>query len=487
MTENDVIDEVDGLSLLIDKQACRMSKISDGWVITFVDKKTVKVSGLTQATILAAIFANRELAGIPHGLEELLLLADGGQAEMLDIKKINEHSIKVSSPRKNIYLYRDPEIFNSPYSIEEFFTEVGPNIQKFATGRSLAPLPRKFFVERAKEVYRLCRRREFEKIIELPPLLITIGATDLCNFRCEMCFRLKEDYIPGRYVFPDRTLRNLVLDMASFGVKALRFCGRGENMLHPKFLETLMLAKAVGLRTFIITNGTMLGRACRISTRCLDYLRVSFNALSPESYSRVHRVDEKTYFQVLNNIKAVREERSRIGSNLPIITMSSVVTKGSIVDAALGRLPDDLPQVGIDFLVLKTERPWEMTDQEKEKYLNIIHRFKKASVIVADYSGHSSKPPIKPKDWEQELGVGCAVRIVRANIDRLELHSCATENEVYGKITEQRLPEIWLSQQRSFLQLRRSRTRLRTCHQCFWGDLHRIMNYLFEQENLKNS
>lgn len=98
---------------------------------------------------------------------------------------------------------------------------------------------------------------------------------------------------PNKCVFPESTLQKFVLDMASFGVKSLRFYGEGENMLHPKFLEIIMLPKAVGLRTFLITNGTMLGSGYKTCTRCLDYLRVSFNALTPESYKRVHRIESK--------------------------------------------------------------------------------------------------------------------------------------------------------------------------------------------------
>lgn len=487
-SEKEVITAVDELSLLIDRQVESISPVEAGWLVCFTDQDQVVVDKkIPFTTLVIASFANSDLRGIPSDFDEVLRVIDNEEQVSLRINRRNDEEINVDvvteSDCQKIVLCRDPDIFNPPYSMEEFFAEIGPNVQKFATGRSLAPLPRQMFVDRVREIYRLAREEDFDAVIKLPPLIITVGVTDLCNFKCEMCFRTRGGYVPGRFIFPDDVLRNFVLDIAKMGVKGLRFCGEGENMLHPKFLETLMLAKVVGLRTFIITNGTMLSRGYRVTARCLDYLRVSFNALTPASYRTVHGIgSEEIYFVVLNGLKAVREERDKLGSQLPIVSMSCVIIPENIEEALHGRLADDLRGVGLDFLVIKSDRLWQMEQSDKQKYFEIIGRFEESSIQVTDYSGHSSGETDKSKNWEQELGLGCIVRLMRANIDRFDVHSCVTEHEVYGIITEQRIPEIWASAQRSALQHRRSEIKLKTCDKCFWGDFHRIMNYLFEQE-----
>lgn len=483
VSSKQMITAIDELSLLIDKQVARIVPMETGWQVFFADQSEVLVDRkVPLQTVVIASFANDNLRGMPTGFNQVLKSVDGGM-DFLEINKVNESSIRISISGHQLTLARDPEIFNPSYSLNEFFEEIGPNVQKFATGRSLAPLPRQMFVDRAQEVFRLSREKGLDAVVALPPLIITVGITDICNFKCEMCFRTRGGYIPGRYIFPDDTLRNLVLDMASMGVKGLRFCGEGENMLHPQFLETLMLAKVVGLRTFIITNGTMLKRGYRVSARCFDYLRVSFNALTPESYQRVHGIgSDETYFLVLNGLKAVREERDRLHNQLPIVSMSCVIIEDNIEAALRGQLADDLRDVGLDFLVIKSDRIWEMTSLDKQKYFEIIARFEGSSIRVTDYSGYSSGQPAVMKDWEQELGLGCIVRLMRANIDRFDVHSCVTEHEVYGVVTEKRLTDIWASVQRLALQHRRSETKLKTCDRCFWGDFHQIMNYLFEQE-----
>lgn len=301
--------------------------------------------------------------------------------------------------------------------------------------------------------------------------------------KCEMGFRVRGGYIPGKFIFPDNILRNFVLDMATMGVKGLRFCGEGENMLHPKFLETLMLAKVVGLRTFIITNGTMLKSGFHVVARCTDYLRVSFNALTPESYCRVHGISNKeTYFQILNGLKNVRIEKNALNNQLPIISMSCVIIKDNIDEALDGCLVQNLQNVCLDFIVLKSDRLWDMTPSDKGKYFEIIKHFQDASIRVADYSGYSSPITIATRDWEEKLGLGCAVRFMRANVDRFDVHSCVTRHDIYGIITQQRLPMIWSSNQRIVLQRQRAKSKLANCDRCFWGDFHRIMNFLFEQE-----
>lgn len=487
-SEREMITAVDELSLLIDKQVKSISPTEVGWLVVYTDQEQVVVSKkIPLATVVIASFANGDLRGIPSGFDEVLRAISSKKEVPLEISRRHEKEVEVNIKTGGGYqktvLHRDPDIFNPPYSLEEFLEDIGPNVQKFATGRSLAPLPRQMFVDRVREIYRLAREEGLDAVIKLPPLIITVGVTDLCNFKCEMCFRTRGGYVPGRFIFPDDVLLNFVLDMAKMGVKGLRFCGEGENMLHPKFLETLMLAKIVGLRTFIITNGTMLNRGYRISARCLDYLRVSFNALTPESYCKVHGIsNEETYFVVLNGLKAVREERDKLGSQLPIISMSCVIIPDNIEEALYGRLADDLRDAGLDFLVIKSDRLWQMEQPDKDKYFEIIGRFEKSAILVTDYSGRSSGETDKPNDWEQELGLGCIVRLMRVNIDRFDVHSCVTEHEVYGIITEQRLPEIWASAQRAALQHRRSTTKLKTCDKCFWGDFHQIMNYLFEQE-----
>ena len=483
----------DDIFVLIDKQVKKIIRIKNDWKIIFTDGGEILVdSSVSLATIVIAVFVNANLKGIPNGFGGLLTLLERNDILSIVIncdKQIIQINVTLTDGSKQcLSLCRNQQVLSESYSLSEFFNEIGPNIQRFATGRSLAPLPRQLFIERVHNICQMIRNgATLDEISLMPPLLITIGITDLCNSKCEMCFRVRGGYIPGKFIFPDNILRNFVLDMATMGVKGLRFCGEGENMLHPKFLETLMLAKVVGLRTFIITNGTMLESSFHVVARCTDYLRVSFNALTPESYCRVHGISNKeTYFQVLNGLKNVRIEKNALNNQLPIISMSCVIIKDNIDEALDGCLVQDLQNVCLDFIVLKSDRLWDMTPSDKGKYFEIIKHFQDASIRVTDYSGYSSPITIATRDWEEKLRLGCAVRFMRANVDRFDVHSCVTRHDIYGVITQQRLPMIWSSNQRIVLQRQRAKSKLANCDRCFWGDFHRIMNFLFEQEMTKS-
>jgi molybdenum cofactor biosynthesis enzyme MoaA len=491
-TQDDVtrVSTVDELSLLIDCQVREISAVDGGLLVAFIDGRSTLVDvKIPAATAVIASFVNTNLRGIPSGFDEVLNVIDGGELQSLQIESPLHDEIKVTVSRKDgfsrsISLWRRPNLVSPSYSLSEFLDEVGPRVQRFATGRSLAPLPRSVFRARIRHICQMAADGcSLDDIIALPPLLITIGVTDLCNFKCEMCFRTRKGYVPGRFIFPDEVLRNLVLDMGQMGMKALRFCGEGENMLHPKFFENLMLAKVVGLNTFMITNGTVLPQGYRIVSRCLDYLRVSFNALSPQEYRKVHGISsEETYFRVLEGLTSVRQERERLTANLPIVSISSVVCESSIDDALKGRLAEDLVSIGLDLVVMKNDRIWELDSPQRDKYRRVIENFQSHSIRVVDYGGITNPQAEEQRDWENELGLGCIVRLMRANIDRFDVHSCVIEHEVYGVITQQRLPEIWASAQRAALQHKRATTPLKACAGCFWGDFHRIMNFLFDQE-----
>lgn len=483
------ITEQDGLAFVVDRQAQRLIRHSGYCEILFTDgSRAVVDDSIPIRMVIIACLASDSLRGIPKGMEELLQIIKTTDISSLDIEKrgdIVEIVIKGESPYK-IVLCRHPELLEPAYTIDEFFMEAAPGLQKFLTGRSLCPVPRQYFRDRILQIKRLIFDGDMKSVMALPPLLITIGITDQCNFKCEMCFRTRKGYVPNRYIFPDDVLRNLVLDMARMGINSLRFCGEGENMLHPRFLETILLARVVGLRIFIITNGTMLERGYRLIARCFDYIRVSFNAMTPESYQRVHGITNKElYFRVLEGLTAVRKERDRISSSRPITTMSCVVTESNISESLHGRLVDDIVPVGLDFLVLKHDRIWRMSPTDHEMYRQIIDNLHTSGIRVADYSGITSRDTQSIKSWEEDLGIGCIVRLMRANIDRFDVHSCVTGHDIYGRIDVDRLPQIWSSDRRMESQYQRAAACLPVCGQCFWGDFHRIMNYMFSKEGEK--
>ena len=81
--------------------------------------------------------------------------------------------------------------------------------------------------------------------------------THRCNLRCKHCYQ--DDYTAF-----DGDGAKLVLDQFSEVIKAYDCIGRlnltgGEPLTHPKLFDILHEARARGMRTGVLTNGTLIG------------------------------------------------------------------------------------------------------------------------------------------------------------------------------------------------------------------------------------
>ena len=480
---------INDLDLLMDncvRKICNNSRFfsietDTGNVIT-VDNSRIELKDL-----LIAAFVNVSLRGIPLGFREVIASVDGErQIDYLSILGAGSDEVTVTIKwqercAEEFVLQRNTQSLS--YSLSEFLQIDDLPGLRFPPGRSLAPLPFALFVQRAKIIAELVRTGQIEEVWRLPPLLITVGITDECNFKCDICFRIRKNRPTGQFVFPNAMLESLVFDLGETGVKGLRFCGEGENTIHPSFSRALALAKVVGLNTFLITNGSMWKSNWKVLARCLDFCRVSFNASSSLGYAAVHGTTQRMHGQVIAGIRALVSERHLLNSGTPTIAAGCVVYKNNMQDYEDGVFPLQLTDSGVDLLVVKKDTKWDMVPVEKSRYLDIVKRTKASFPTTVDFSGleFSGGIPL-PMETESPIGLGCIVRCTRCNIDSFQAHSCVGVGDKYGELTIDDFATIWQSQERmKSLEDRRVRPRPR-CSQCYWEDIHRTMGILISRE-----
>ena len=100
-----------------------------------------------------------------------------------------------------------------------------------------------------------------------------------CNLRCVHCYADSEDRFYPDELTDDDAARMLE-DLAQFGIPALLMSG-GEPLAHPRFFERAAMARRLGLRVTISTNGTLIDRptAERIKALGVSYVGISFDGL----------------------------------------------------------------------------------------------------------------------------------------------------------------------------------------------------------------
>lgn len=158
-----------------------------------------------------------------------------------------------------------------------------------------------------------------------------IEPTNWCNIDCRTCMRNNWDVETG---FMSAATFERILD----GLKAMpapptvMFSGIGEPLSHGRIATMIAAVKALGCRTEMITNGTLLTekRSRELIAAGLDLLWVSIDGARPESYADVRLGAELP--NVLANLKRFRRLRRPSHRPVPQIGIAFVAMKRNIGD-----------------------------------------------------------------------------------------------------------------------------------------------------------
>ncbi len=178
-----------------------------------------------------------------------------------------------------------------------------------------------------------------------PLVRLYVEPTGRCNLDCRMCIRsnqLVEEEHMSWEVF-----ELLISQIKGYPhLESVVFIGYGEPLFHPRILDMLRALKDLGLRTELVTNGTLLegDLAHRLTDGRLDRLVVSLDGASPEIYGEIRLGAALSH--VLQNLKAFYELR---GGYCPSILMSVPLD-------SLGP-----PEVDIEFVAMR-RNIMELTD-----------------------------------------------------------------------------------------------------------------------------
>ena len=198
-----------------------------------------------------------------------------------------------------------------------------------------------------------------------PPLAkVYVEPTTACNLRCRICVRNSWSEPMGSMQMA--TYRRLVDGLREVpSLRTMAFWGFGEPLLHPDIVEMVTLAKELGAKTELITNGLLLDRemAEGLVMAGLDTLVVSVDGTSPESHADIRSgADFRLVQENVEGLHAVRGANSR---DNPEIGLEFVVTRRNISELPnLRRLAYSMEA---SFVVVTNVLPY--TEEFKEEIL----------------------------------------------------------------------------------------------------------------------
>lgn len=141
---------------------------------------------------------------------------------------------------------------------------------------------------------------------EQPPLInLGLHACNVCNERCPHCCGWRSS-VDATAILPWYLEQSVVEESAAMGVKAIQYSGGGEPWCNPHATDSVLLAKELGLKVGVITNGTAQNqRDCEVLGQTCSWIRFSMDAGTREMRKLMHGVD--TWDKLLENCKLIKK------------------------------------------------------------------------------------------------------------------------------------------------------------------------------------
>jgi len=152
------------------------------------------------------------------------------------------------------------------------------------------------------------RRGESGAIPDFAPVSINLDITTACNFACDHCVDMEILNTGIRYDH-DRLLDSLKL-MAERGLKSVIVIGGGEPTVYPKFVETILFMKDLGLQVSVVSNGSGMKKIAQVADRLEegDWVRLSLDSASDPVFQAMHKPKKAiTLDEICEGVREVKQ------------------------------------------------------------------------------------------------------------------------------------------------------------------------------------
>lgn len=276
------------------------------------------------------------------------------------------------------------------------------------------------------------------------PLCICIEPTNICNFKCLMCWQSTEEYKRDGGPFYNMDMgvfRKIILDIKELceknkkKIKLIKLYSTGEPLLHPEINIMVKEIKEAGIceNLEITTNAALLTKELAESfvDLGLDYLRVSIYSVLPERHMQVTQ-SKITPKCIANNVKYLKAYRTQQGKDKPYITAKIMDTHSSENDIFKEMYKSISDEQLIDV-------PWELPKLEEnalDKLYGSKENGSKAEIEYLNKVGTSTK---------QVCRYPFTHLTVRNNGDAVVCCIDWARDTKIGNICNQTIENIWIS------------------------------------------
>ena len=206
-----------------------------------------------------------------------------------------------------------------------------------------------FLMGSTKMLWHMDRVLAWQKGERIAPLLIDIGATQICQASCVWCYAVWQK-MDHKSILREDILVRLFSEAPLIGVKAITLTGNGEPALNPGVWKAMQEGKRHGLDIGVASNTIGIDTSDKVNAvvdNCL-WLRTTIGGYDKESYKKIHKVD--FFEKVLNNVRAIIAAKKARNSNITLGFQMVLVPECLEYVRPLAQLSLDL---GLDYFVIK--------------------------------------------------------------------------------------------------------------------------------------
>lgn len=230
----------------------------------------------------------------------------------------------------------------------------------------------------------LAARGDWEKAKDVYPIYMEVSPIGACNHRCTFC---AVDYIGYKTVSLDlEIMRDRLPEMGRLGVKSIMYAGEGEPFLHKRINDLVVIAKQSGIDVSFTTNASLMPKNfCEEALPHVSWIKVSLNAGSAETYSRIHRTKPEHFDAVVANLKRMVQARKADNLGVTLGAQILLLPENAHEIRQLAELCRD--EIGIDYLVVKpySQHNFSVTRTYEElEYSNFLDMAKELESLNTD-------------------------------------------------------------------------------------------------------
>ena len=167
--------------------------------------------------------------------------------------------------------------------------------------------------------------REEGPITRLRHPEVRYEVTDHCNAECVMCPRDVHKFGRPHGIMDRQKYEKSIDEVVALGCKQVVLTSFGEPLIDKRLEQKIAYAKGKGLRTYIISNASLLDRkrTTGLIKAGLDELRISFYGMGKETYETV--MVGLNFEVTMKNLADFLEIRQELGSKKPRLELSWLV------------------------------------------------------------------------------------------------------------------------------------------------------------------